>query len=136
MPLLAFGIQVGCDAAACGYGSKVRTLADYPALLVTEAPDVYGTLAPRWNLPLISALYAVLVLAVIAAMRNTRFWVALLLLSGYSYFANNLSGQPRATIFAGLSADRALDVLIFAFVLCGLLRSFAARRPIERSPVP
>ncbi len=131
VPLLAFGIQTGCDAAACGYGSEVRTLADYPALLVTEAPDVYGTLAPRWNLPLISTGYAVLVLAAVAVAGSARFWVALLLLSGYSYIANMFSGQPREAIFAGLSADRALDVLVFAFALFGLLRSFAARQSIS-----
>ena len=39
--------------ANCAYGVEVLTLADYPAWLVTESPDVYGTIAPRLNLPML-----------------------------------------------------------------------------------
>ena len=41
---LTFG---GCLLARCAYGREVASLADYPALLAAELPDLYGMSVPR-----------------------------------------------------------------------------------------
>jgi prolipoprotein diacylglyceryltransferase len=63
VPVLGICTWVGCSAAACAYGLEVRTLADYPAVIAIETPDLYGTIAPRLNLPLFGVAWSVLVLA-------------------------------------------------------------------------
>jgi prolipoprotein diacylglyceryltransferase len=83
VPLGAVAVWSGCSAAACAYGVEVPTLADYPAWLVVESPDVYGTVAPRLNLPQIGmfiglAVYLLIfILSVTHRARGLRLWIAL-----------------------------------------------------------
>src|SRR5690606_34582458 len=48
-PLGVIAVWAGCLASACGYGAEVWTLAAYPEWMVSEAPDVFGVVVPRYN---------------------------------------------------------------------------------------
>nr|MBN1229589.1 prolipoprotein diacylglyceryl transferase [Anaerolineae bacterium] len=41
--------SLGCLMSRCGYGREVATLADYPLVIASELPDIYGIVAPRLN---------------------------------------------------------------------------------------
>ncbi len=83
VPLGAIAVWSGCGAAACAYGVEVPTLADYPSWLVVESPDVYGSVAPRLNLPQIgmfiglTVFLLILLLSVTRRARGLRLWIAL-----------------------------------------------------------
>src|SRR5258708_21435558 len=87
LPIGAIAAWQGCGAATCGYGLEVRTLADFPSWLVVESPDIYGTVAPRLNLPPIGIALAVFVLVIVIALtalhwlRGSRLWLAIALFS-------------------------------------------------------
>src|SRR5437016_4711051 len=87
LPIGAIAAWQGCGAATCGYGLEVRTLADFPSWLVIESPDIYGTVAPRLNLPPVGTALAVIVLvivvvlAVVGRLRGSRLWLAIALFS-------------------------------------------------------
>lgn len=117
LPIGALMAWQACAAASCGYGVEVRTLAEYPLWLAIEAPDIYGVLAPRLNLPLIGMLLALLLgaLAVLligyGKLHGGRLW---LLLALYSLAMAFLSGfrAEYVPIWFGVRADQALDLWI------------------------
>jgi phosphatidylglycerol:prolipoprotein diacylglycerol transferase len=118
-PLLGAAVWYGCSAAACAYGVEVRTLADFPAWLVTESPDVYGSLAPRIDLPQIGLtvsvlLYALLVLlSAFRRLRGVRLWFALAVYSLILFFLGGFRGDYVIRLL-GLRADQVLDLAVFA----------------------
>lgn len=138
MPLLAMALWRACIDANCGYGLEVRTLADYPAWLVAESPDIYGDIAPRLNLPPLGIALGLLVLAVIGALalarrlEGRRLWVALLIYS----LGMALLGFFRAEyapLWFGRRADQILDLAVMLFaVLMLALATFSRRRGPRR----
>lgn len=78
-------VWLACRRNGCAYGCEVRTLADWPAWLVEELPDVYGLSAPRLEVQLAGVLTGVLLLllAVLLTWRGwlvgLRLWVVLAL---------------------------------------------------------
>lgn len=49
-PFIAAGAWIDSVNARATYGVEVRTLADFPAWIAVESPNVYGEIAPRLNL--------------------------------------------------------------------------------------
>lgn len=84
-PVGVAGAWLACRRAGCGYGYEVRSLADWPAWLVEELPDVYGLSAPRLDLQAGGVLFGLGLLAVALAMTwrgwlpGLRLWVVLAL---------------------------------------------------------
>lgn len=128
LPVCAVAIWQGCAAAACGYGLEVRTLADYPSWLVTESPDVFGTIAPRLALPTLGTLLALVVLLLVIALyllrwlRGLRLWVALMVYGLCMALLSPFRGEY-VPLWWGRRADQILDLsvallaaLIFASV--------------------
>lgn len=117
LPIGALVAWQACASASCGYGVEVRTLAEYPLWLATEAPDIYGVLAPRLNLPLIGMLLALLLgaLAVLligyGKLHGRRLWLLLALYSLAMAFLSGLRAEY-VPIWFGVRADQALDLWI------------------------
>lgn len=137
LPLLALAGWWGCRAANCAFGAEVDTLANYPALLVAELPDVYGIPAPRYNTQLIGLVLALTVLLITGALiwrgwlAGRRFWLALALLS-LGMFGIGFFRADYAVMVAGLRADQWLDL---GALLVSLWRLIAPRsvQSVERS---
>jgi phosphatidylglycerol---prolipoprotein diacylglyceryl transferase len=116
-PLLALAGWTACLAWACGYGREVDTLARYPAFSVSEAADVYGIVAPRYNTQQFGILISLVVLAtalfMLAApcLRGVRFWRTLALLGAGMFVLGFWRADP-VGIFAGLRLDQWLDLVI------------------------
>jgi phosphatidylglycerol---prolipoprotein diacylglyceryl transferase len=145
LPVGAMATWIGCGAANCGYGVEVPTLADYPAWLVSESPDVYGTIAPRLNLSVLGIVLAVLVLAVVLALvaferfGGARLWLALALYSLGMALISFFRAEYVPTWF-GRRADQVLDLVVAlgAILLFGIVASIQQRRTalaLARSPV-
>ncbi len=120
-PLLAVGAWAGCAVSACAYGVEVRTLADYPSWLVTEAPDIYGQIAPRLDLPFIGAGFSILLLAgVLIPVRTYRFWIVLALFS-IGMFAIGFFRADYVPIWLGRRADQILDLGVLLFATAAMI---------------
>lgn len=127
LPLIAMAGWGGCWAANCGFGQEVDTLANYPAWMVSEAPDVYGILAPRYNTQLFGLLLGVftlffaLILVWRDRLRDRRFWLLLTLLS-VGMFVLGFLRADFTIMFGGLRADQWLDLGLVFFSLFHVLR--------------
>jgi phosphatidylglycerol:prolipoprotein diacylglycerol transferase len=125
LPLLTLAGWRGCMAAACAYGSEITRMAAYPPLLVWEASDSYGLIAPRYATQLLGTLMAVvlLLLAIFLHHRNwlpgQRFWFMLILAGAGMFLIGFLRGDPIPT-FASSRFDQWLDLLM---VITGLIGS-------------
>ncbi len=116
-PLAAALVWAGSGSAATAYGLEVRTLADFPPWLVTESPDIYGSIAPRLDLPHIGidlclALGGLLLfLAVVQRGSGLRLWLALgmsgLMMALLSFFRGDI-----AAYWFDHRADQVLDLLV------------------------
>jgi phosphatidylglycerol---prolipoprotein diacylglyceryl transferase len=121
LALIAFFAWWGCGAAKCAYGAEVTNLADYPAWLVLEAPDIFNIIAPRYRTQALGMMFALflLILSAILGWRGWlaggRFWLMLALLSLGMFFLGFLRGDE-ALIRRGLRADQWLDA---GFVIIG-----------------
>jgi phosphatidylglycerol:prolipoprotein diacylglycerol transferase len=117
VPLGAIGVWSGCSAAACAYGVEVPTLADYPSWLVVESPDVYGSVAPRLNLPQIGMFIGIAVFLLILALsvtrraRGLRLWIALSAVSLATAPLEFFRGDYVVTWFDH-RADQVLDLAV------------------------
>ena len=117
LALLALGGWVGCLAAACGYGAEVDTLAHYSPLAVSEAADIFGIVAPRYNTQWFGIALALGLLLVSALLfwRNwlvfMRFWLVLALLSIGMLVIGFYRGDS-VPLIVGLRADQWLDGMI------------------------
>ncbi len=124
LPLLALTGWLGCWAAGCAYGAEVETLAYYPAIAVSIAPDVYGIPAPRYNTQFFGVLVALGLLLLAAGLvwkklaTGWRFWLILGLLS-LSMFVIGFFRADYAIMLAGLRADQWLDVFMLGCALVG-----------------
>lgn len=127
-----------CRAAACGYGAEVWTLADHPAWAVSELPDRYGDIVPRYNAQVFGmALGAALLGGMALAAR--RGWLRgtlrpglALALTGAGMFAIGFfrgDGQPGP--LPGLSWDQALDLGVIALGVGLMAAEAIARRTSE-----
>ncbi len=119
LPLLMVASWYGCLAATCGYGLEVDTLARYPSWAVAETPDVYGIAAPRYNTQVFGIVLAALTLLIalgltrIRALRGSRFWVVLALLSA-EMFGIGFARGDFALSAGGLRVDQWLDLGLIA----------------------
>lgn len=122
LPLLALAGWTGCMVANCGYGAEVDTLANYPALLVAELPDIYGLPAPRFRTQLFGALLSAALLfgALVVVGRGwwyyRRFWLLLALLSA-GMFGLGFLRADYTLMLAGLRLDQWFDLGLLAFSL-------------------
>jgi prolipoprotein diacylglyceryltransferase len=119
LPLLALASWAGCLASACGYGAEVDTLAHYSPFVVSETPDIYGIVAPRYNTQLFGILLALglLLITVLLFWRGwlvlRRFWLVLALLSLCLFVIGFYRGDA-VPLIAGLRADQWLDGMLVA----------------------
>lgn len=121
-PLGALATWSACGVAACAYGAEVRTLADFPAWLVVESPDVYGSVAPRLNLPQIGIWLGLIVYLLVLALGITRranglrFPIALAVFSLGMAFLDFFRGDYVIGILSR-RADQILDLFILALAV-------------------
>lgn len=135
LPILVAAAWGGCVQSpnnGCAVGREVATLADYPPLVVAELRDVFGIVAPRWNLPLFGICVAALLLLVVGWQRRAGagtggFWWALALLAG-GMFALGFLRADTVLMLGILRADQCLDLLTCAAALVCAARG--------RSPAP
>ncbi len=135
LPVGAIAVWLACAAANSAYGLEVSTLADYPAWLVIESPDVYGIVAPRLNLPPMGIALAVIVLIVVAAatyyrlLAGLRLWLALALYSFGMAIIDFFRAEYVPTWF-GRRADQVLDLVLSlgAILIFGVVAVVQRRR--------
>jgi phosphatidylglycerol:prolipoprotein diacylglycerol transferase len=145
VPIGAVAIWQGCAAANCAYGLEVRSLADYPAWMVIESADVYGTVAPRLNLSppgiaLAAILFVfILILTVFGWLRGLRLWLALIVY-GLGMALIDFFRAEYVPQWFGRRADQVLDlavvllaVILFAFVA---LRQVTLKHRVPAIPSP
>lgn len=118
LPVFTALMWAGCLLSNCGYGQEVRSLADYPALVVAELPDLYYTVAPRFNTQLFGIAWSVVVLGVVMLLphRSKRLWIGLLVYSAGMLVAGGLRADPVPSA-AGLRLDQWFDIVVIALVL-------------------
>ncbi|NPV68784.1 MAG: hypothetical protein HPY64_16750 [Anaerolineae bacterium] len=120
-PLGMIAAWVGCLAASCGYGAEVRTLADFPAWMVSETADIYGTVAPRYNtqhfglwlgagLLILSGL-----VTLVGWLRGYRLWLILGLSAAGLFVLGFFRGDGAPGPLPTLTWDQALDLSVIAF---------------------
>jgi phosphatidylglycerol:prolipoprotein diacylglycerol transferase len=143
LPILSAVTWQGCAQAACAYGAEVRTLADYPGWLVVEAPDVYGALAPRLDLPTLGTGFSLALLALALALHllrpfNRRWWDGLrpwpvLIALGIGTALLGFFRADPSPVWLDRRADQVLDlaVALVAALVFGILAMVRARRPAE-----
>ncbi len=121
-PLGAIATWSACGIAACAYGAEVRTLADFPAWLVIESPDVYGSIAPRLNLPQVGIILGLIVYLLVLGLTATRlviglrFWIGLAVFSFGMAILDFFRGDYVITIL-GRRADQILDLVLLLFAV-------------------
>lgn len=131
LPLLTFFAWWGCGAARCAFGAEVANLADYPDLLVWEAPDIAAIRAPRFAVQTLGMMLGagLFIIAGLVHWRGwligRRFWVVLALLAAGMFALGFLRGDY-APVLAGLRGDQWLDL---AFIVgAALIFSAESRR--------
>ncbi|HEX2905424.1 MAG TPA: prolipoprotein diacylglyceryl transferase family protein, partial [Phototrophicaceae bacterium] len=111
LPLIGLAGWWGCLASACGYGLEVPTLADYPPLVASANPDIFGIVAPRFNTQVFGLLLSAVMLALALLLlwrgwlRCRRFWLVLALLSAGMFVIGFYRGDA-VSIVAGLRLDQ------------------------------
>ncbi len=108
---------IGCLMSNAAYGQEVRSLADYSPLVVSELPDIYGAVAPRYNTQLFGVAWSLLALALAAllmwrgAWSGRRAWAVLAFYSLGALLIAGLRADPMPA-WAGLRADQWLDAAV------------------------
>jgi prolipoprotein diacylglyceryltransferase len=125
--LIAAGAWWGCGNAGCAWG-RPTAMSLRSSWFVTQAPDVYGTVLPRYAVQNLGALCAFL-LAVVALLAQSNASAALAL---YELAAGALTflRADDVPMIAGLRVDSLQDVGIAWVILLGLI---TRRVPSERS---
>ncbi len=123
--VVMFSAWWGCGAALCAYGREVQNLSQYPSWLVWEAPDIFGTWAPRYNTQSLGMAAAAALLPFAlwrqqvpclrwtshAPVTERRFWTVLAACGLVMLVLGFLRGDQIAAI-AGLRADQWLDGVV------------------------
>ena len=141
IPLIAFAGWWGCWSASCAYGAEVATLADYPALLVWEGPDVFGIYAPRFNPQLAGMIGSALLFLIGSALvwrhwlYRVRVWIILMLLGAMMFALGFMRGDYALTLGA-LRLDQWLDLGMIVFAIGMTIRQLTIRTPRQRQSVP
>lgn len=111
---LAFG---GCLLARCAYGREVASLAEYPAWMAAELPDLYGVSVPRllsqgYGIALGVALLPVAWgLSRLIRREGLVFWLALALLA-LGVFGIGMTLGDSQPMIGPLRLDQVLDLVI------------------------
>ena len=130
LPLIGLAAWWGCWATGCAYGAEVATLADHPGWLVSEAPDIYGIIAPRYHTQLYGAAGS-LALLLLTALMIGRGWLKgrrfglLLALTALLSFGVGFWRADAAPVAAGLRADQWLDLLLLGLGLILFIKGHA-----------
>ena len=129
LALITLTAWFGCWSASCAYGVEVPSLADYPAAMVWEGPDVFGIYAPRFDTQVIGMAFSIglLVIAglliVLPFFRRSRFWIVLGLMS-LGMFGIGFWRGDYALYADGLRLDQWLDgVMIGVAIAVGWLQT-------------
>ncbi len=137
-PLGVMAAWLGCWASACGYGAEVWTLADFPAWAVSERADVFGVVAPRYNVQLFGFWFGaglLLVMALVALsgrLRGYRLWLALALTGAGMYVLGFFRGDSLPSPLPYLSNDQVLDLSVIAFSVVAAVGTYLdGRRSAE-----
>lgn len=131
LALIGLAAWAGCWAESCGYGIEVDTLARYPAFLVAELPDRYGSIAPRYSTQSYGVVWmgltfiAALLMQRVDRLQGRRLWLTLTLAS-VGMFAIGFWRADPAAFALGLRVDQLLDAL---FALGGVIMALARRAP-------
>jgi phosphatidylglycerol:prolipoprotein diacylglycerol transferase len=127
-PLGMIAAWNGCRRAGCGYGGEVRTLADWPGWMVSELPDVYGLIAPRFEVQRLGMglSAAVFGLILLLTWRNwlagVRFWL-MLALSGIGLYLIGFYRVDPAHTILDRRADQIFDLatVFFSSLIGGMI---------------
>jgi len=117
IPLIGFMGWWACSAFSCGYGAEVGNLTDYPAVLVWEARDINGMIAPRFATHPLGMLWAGVVIIISANcfwrgwLIGRRFGFSLMLWSMGMLLLGYLRGDT-IPFLSGLRIDQWLDALM------------------------
>lgn len=123
LPLIGIMGWYGCLAWGCGFGAEVDTLAHYPAFAVSESPDVYRIIAPRYNTQMFGAVWSLLTLVCMLILlwrgwlRGARFWWALALMSAGMFVIGFWRGDAVMHV-GGLRLDQWLDLAALIVGIC------------------
>ena len=126
-PLLALALWWGCWSASCGYGLEVATLVDYPAWLVWEGRDIFGTDAPRFRTQWLGMVSSgiVLMMALVLFWQKRlvyrRFWLVIMLIAASLFFISFLQGGHHLRVNQ-LRVSQYLDGIVFFYALYLVLR--------------
>jgi phosphatidylglycerol:prolipoprotein diacylglycerol transferase len=126
----------GCRLSNCAYGQEVRSLADYPAPLVAELPDLYFTVAPRFDTQLFGIAWSLLTLGVAGLLtlipnpplsrgergllKGRRLWAVLAFYSLGNLLISGLRGDT-VPVAAGLRIDQWFDLAVIVGCVAGLV---------------
>lgn len=119
-PLGLMAGWAGCLAEACGIGAEVWTLADYPAWMVSELPDRYGMLVPRYNAQGFGVALGGILLLVIAGLtrfgwlRGQRLWLVLALTGAGMFAIGFVRGEGLPGPLPNLTWEQVLDLGVIA----------------------
>ncbi len=111
LPIGVMLTYTGCLMTNCGHGREVRSLADYPALLVAELPDLYGITVPRFSSQLYGIALGAGMLGMVALLRRWpgRLWAALALL-GLGAFGIGFTRGDAVPMVGALRLDQVFDL--------------------------
>jgi len=119
-PVGVMAAWAGCRASACGYGAEVWTLADFPAWAVSESPDVFGVVAPRYNVQVFGVglgailLAVALLIALFGWLRGYRLWLVLALTGAGMFVLGFFRGEFAPSPLPNISRDQLLDLSVIA----------------------
>jgi prolipoprotein diacylglyceryltransferase len=139
LPIAALAGWLASGTANAVYGVEVRTLADFPAWLATEAQDIYGAVAPRINVLPIGVLWStiILVTAIVFTARNwfngSRLWLILAIFA----IGTGMIGFFRADyvpVWFGRRADQIMDFAL-ALTAMGLFSITVLATKVRQQPI-
>ncbi len=119
-PVGVIAAWAGCWASACGYGAEVWTLADFPVWAVSERPDVFGVVAPRYNVQAFGVgvgailLAAILLITLFGWLRGYRLWLVLALTGAGMFVLGFFRGEISPSPLPNISRDQLFDLSVIA----------------------
>jgi prolipoprotein diacylglyceryltransferase len=133
IPIMAGAIWMASVVSNNTYAVEVRSLADFPAWMVVESPDIYGISAPRLalaNVGVTSALVLFLLLAALDVLRwlpGVRLWLGIALYSLAMYFIGFFRADPVGLVLTR-RAEQLLDLGVTAASVIALVSISILRR--------